>query len=44
MISKVLVVRAYHGKLEELARLGLELHLVVPTSYRSFIIGYHEKN
>lgn len=30
MISKALVAGAYHKKLEELARLGVELHLVVP--------------
>ena len=30
MISKALVVGAYHKKLEELAKLGVDLHLVVP--------------
>lgn len=30
MISKALVVGAYHKKLEELARLGVELHVVIP--------------
>jgi glycosyltransferase involved in cell wall biosynthesis len=33
MISKALVVGAYHKKLEELARLGIELHLIIPTHY-----------
>jgi glycosyltransferase involved in cell wall biosynthesis len=30
MVSKALVVGAYHRKLEELARLGVDLHLVLP--------------
>jgi len=33
MISKALVVGAYHKKLEEMSKLGIELHLVVPTSW-----------
>jgi hypothetical protein len=33
MISKALVVGAYHKKLEELARLGVELHIVVPHTW-----------
>lgn len=33
MISKALVLGAYHKKLEELAKLGTDLHLVVPTSW-----------
>jgi glycosyltransferase involved in cell wall biosynthesis len=33
MISKALVAGAYHKKLEELAKLEIELHLVVPTSW-----------
>lgn len=35
MISKALVVGAYHKKLEELARLGIELSLIVPPSWRN---------
>jgi glycosyltransferase involved in cell wall biosynthesis len=35
MISKDLVVGAYHKKLEELARLGVELSLIVPPSWRN---------
>lgn len=30
MVSKALVVGAYHKKLEELVRLGVDLHLVIP--------------
>jgi len=33
MISKALVVGAYHKKLEEIAKLGVDLHLVVPQSW-----------
>jgi len=33
MISKALVVGAYHGKLRELARLGVTLSLVVPSDW-----------
>jgi glycosyltransferase involved in cell wall biosynthesis len=33
MISKALVVGAYHNKLEAMARLGMELHLIIPTHY-----------
>jgi glycosyltransferase involved in cell wall biosynthesis len=33
MISKDLVAGAYHKKLEELARLGVELSLIVPSSW-----------
>lgn len=33
MISKALVIGAYHKKLEEMARLGIELHVIVPTHY-----------
>ncbi|MBI4654811.1 MAG: glycosyltransferase family 4 protein [Nitrospirae bacterium] len=33
MISKALVVGAYHKKLDELDRLGIDLHLVIPTSW-----------
>ena len=38
MISKALVVGAYHKKLEELARLGVEVHLVVPISWGSLTL------
>ncbi len=33
MISKALVVGAYHKKLEEISKLGVDLHLVVPQSW-----------
>lgn len=35
MISKALVVGAYHGKLRELAKLGVELTVVVPPTWES---------
>jgi glycosyltransferase involved in cell wall biosynthesis len=35
MISKALVIGAYHKKLEELARLGIELILIVPPTWRN---------
>lgn len=35
MISKALVVGAYHKKLQELAKLRVELHLIVPVSWGS---------
>jgi glycosyltransferase involved in cell wall biosynthesis len=30
MVSKALVVGAYHKKLEEMAKLGIDLHLIIP--------------
>jgi glycosyltransferase involved in cell wall biosynthesis len=33
MISKALVVGAYHKKISELVALGVELHLVIPTTW-----------
>lgn len=33
MISKALVVGAYHKKIEELARLGVDLHVVLPQQW-----------
>lgn len=33
MISKALVIGAYHKKIEELANLGVEVHLVIPTTW-----------
>jgi len=33
MVSKALVVGAYHKKLNELVKLGIDIHLVLPTSW-----------
>ena len=35
MVSKSSVVAAHHGKLEELAKLGVELTLIVPSRWGS---------
>jgi len=37
MISKALVVSAYHTKLSELIALGVDLHVVIPKSWGSYI-------
>jgi glycosyltransferase involved in cell wall biosynthesis len=44
MISKALVVGAYHKKLDELARLGVELSLIVPTVWGGLALEKHEGN
>jgi len=35
MISKALVIGAYHKKINELANLGVEVHLLIPTTWGS---------
>jgi len=44
MISKALVVGAYHTKLDELARLGVELSLIVPPSWAGLTLEKREGN
>lgn len=44
MISKALVVGAYHAKLDELARLGVELFLIVPPAWGGLTLEKREGN
>lgn len=44
MVSKALVVGAYHKKLKELANLGVELHLVVPEAWGNQKLEVFEGN
>lgn len=44
MISKALVVGAYHTKLDELARMGVELSLVVPPAWGGLTLEKAEGN
>lgn len=44
MISKALVVDAYHAKLDELARLGVELSLIVPPAWGGLTLKKRERN
>jgi glycosyltransferase involved in cell wall biosynthesis len=44
MISKALVVGAYHSKLDELASLGVELSLIVPPAWGGLTLEKREGN